>query len=116
MYAYVHQYASKKGRVGDYLGITKIMQRQQQTHTEMVLHDKFMKSRAFLFGITQVKTTTKDGQHTQRERRRHDERRVDGTGGVDDCRGGRGGSGCWHLLIRKQVAASERVVSRPRPR
>ena len=54
MYAYVHQYASKKGRVGDDLCITKIMQRQQQTHTKMVLHDKFVKSRAFADGITQV--------------------------------------------------------------
>jgi hypothetical protein len=54
VYAYKHQYASKKRRVGEYLGITKIMQRQQQMRTEMVLHDKFVKSKAFASGITQV--------------------------------------------------------------
>ena len=50
VYAYMHQYASKKGRVGDDLCIIKIIQRQQQTHTKMVLHDKFVKSRAFTSG------------------------------------------------------------------
>jgi hypothetical protein len=46
----MHQYASKKGRVGDDLGITKIIQQQQQTRTKQVLHDKFVKSNVFASG------------------------------------------------------------------
>ena len=54
VYAYMHQYASKKGRVGDDLGITKIIQQQQQTRTKYVLYDKFLKSNVFASGITQA--------------------------------------------------------------
>ena len=50
MYAYMHQYAYKKGRVGDDLGITKIIQQQQQTRTKKVLRDKFVKSNVFASG------------------------------------------------------------------
>jgi hypothetical protein len=49
----MHLYASKKGCVGDDLGITKIIQQQQQTRTKKVLHDKFVKSNVFAGGITQ---------------------------------------------------------------
>ena len=50
VYAYMHLYASKKGRVGDDLGITKIIQQQQQTRTKHVLYDKFVKSNVFASG------------------------------------------------------------------
>ena len=55
MYVKTYQNASTKMIVSGEMGISNITQRQHNTHTKTVLHDKFVKSNCSALRISQVK-------------------------------------------------------------